>query len=224
MAAGATGLAVLASPAQATTPDKESTPAQASNPVQASKPDQASNPAQASKPDRAPKTDTLDERALTTTLTGPELKKIRDKQSRPAWKIALKFALKKQGIPYLWGGTGNGGYDCSGLMLRAYQKAGIQLPRVTTDQYAAFDKKVSWNNLKPGDLAFFSNLGHVGMISRPGYMVHAPRTGDVIKEEKLSSWRRSAFVGAVRPDRKGVRQWAERQKEPAPPMPVASVL
>jgi cell wall-associated NlpC family hydrolase len=199
VAAGATGLAVLASPAQASTPNENN-------------------------PDRAPKAETLDQRALTTTLTGPELKKIRDRQSRPAWKIALNFALKKQGIPYLWGGTGRGGYDCSGLMLRAYQKAGIQLPRVAADQYAAFDKKVSWNHLKPGDLVFFSNLGHVGMISRPGYMVHAPRTGDVIKEEKLSSWRRSVFVGGVRPDRKGVREWAERQEEPAPPMPVASVL
>ncbi|MED7930075.1 C40 family peptidase [Nonomuraea sp. LP-02] len=209
MAAGATGLAVLASPAQASTPSQ-------------TKPDQTKT-AQTN-PDRVPKAETLDQRALTTTLTGPELKKIRDRQSRPAWKIALNFALKKQGIPYLWGGTGPGGYDCSGLMLRAYQKAGIQLPRVTNDQYAAFDKKVSWDHLKPGDLAFFSNLGHVGMISRPGYMVHAPRTGDVIKEEKLSSWRRSAFVGAVRPDRKGVREWAKQQKEPAPPMPVASVL
>ena len=55
------------------------------------------------------------------------------------------------------------------------------------------------------DLAFFSGLGHVGMITKPGYMVHAPRTGDVVKEEKLDSWRRESFVGAVRPDPQGVQ-------------------
>ncbi|MFI7609808.1 NlpC/P60 family protein [Nonomuraea terrae] len=160
-------------------------------------------------------------------MDGHKLKEIQDKRApKPAWKIALKFAMNKRGTPYVWGGTSPRGYDCSGLMLRAYQKAGIQLPRVAADQYAAFDKKVSWKNLKPGDLVFFSNLGHVGMISRPGYMVHAPRTGDVVKEEKLSAWRRSAFVGGVRPDRKGVREWREfvkQRDEPAPSMPTATL-
>lgn len=124
---------------------------------------------------------------------------------KPAWQTAVKWAMSKRGTPYVWGGTGNGGFDCSGLMLRAYGAAGIKLPRVTNDQYAAFSKKIAWKDLKPGDLAFFSGLGHVGMITRPGYMVHAPRSGDVVKEEKLSAWRRSSFVGAVRPDPQGVR-------------------
>ncbi|WP_433365894.1 C40 family peptidase [Streptosporangium sp. CA-115845] len=124
---------------------------------------------------------------------------------RPAWQKAVKWAMSKRGTPYVWGGTGNGGFDCSGLMLRAYGAAGIKLPRVTNDQYAAFSKKIAWKDLKAGDLAFFSGLGHVGMITRPGYMVHAPRSGDVVKEEKLSAWRRSSFVGAVRPDPQGVK-------------------
>ncbi|GAB2935664.1 C40 family peptidase [Nonomuraea fastidiosa] len=134
--------------------------------------------------------------------------------------------MRQRGTPYVWGGTGNGGYDCSGLMLRAYRKAGIHLPRTAAEQYHAFSRKIGWNQLKPGDLVFFSGLGHVGMISKPGYMVHAPRSGDVVKEEKLSEWRRQAFVGAVRPDPKGVRQWAkvlERRKEPAPPMLTATL-
>ncbi|MEU3165294.1 C40 family peptidase [Streptosporangium sp. NPDC006930] len=124
---------------------------------------------------------------------------------RPAWQKAVKWAMSKRGTPYVWGGTGNGGFDCSGLMLRAYGAAGIKLPRVTNDQYAAFSKKIAWKNLRPGDLVFFSGLGHVGMITKPGYMVHAPRSGDVVKEEKLSSWRRAAFSGAVRPDPQGVQ-------------------
>jgi cell wall-associated NlpC family hydrolase len=131
--------------------------------------------------------------------------------------------MKKRGIPYVWGGTSDNGYDCSGLMLRAYEAAGIRLPRIASDQYHAFAKKVPWNRLKPGDLVFFSNLGHVGMISRPGYMVHAPHTGDVVKEEPLTAWRRQAFVGAVRPDRKGVRLWFRQRHSPAPSMPTATL-
>ncbi|MFC6895458.1 C40 family peptidase [Nonomuraea dietziae] len=155
-----------------------------------------------------------------SSITGADVKKARlSEQSTPAWRVALKFALAKRGTPYVWGGTGSGGYDCSGLMLKAYEKAGIELPRVAADQYRAFSRKISWDNLKPGDLVFFSGLGHVGMISRPGHMVHAPRSGDVVKEEKLSAWRRQAFVGAVRPDPKGVAlamKQAKAKQEPAP--------
>ncbi|MCA2219786.1 C40 family peptidase [Nonomuraea aurantiaca] len=149
----------------------------------------------------------------TTTPTSTESKPVQQqRQTTPAWKVALKFAMKKRGIPYVWGGTSDSGYDCSGLMLRAYEHAGIELPRTTTEQYSAFSKKISWDHLKPGDLVFFHGLGHVGMISRPGYMVHAPHTGDVVKEEKLSDWRRDSFAGAVRPDPKGVRLSIEQRK------------
>ncbi|WP_344967644.1 C40 family peptidase [Streptosporangium fragile] len=147
------------------------------------------------------------------TLSGPALAKVTARTVKPAWRKAVDWAMAQRGTPYLWGGTGKGGFDCSGLMLRAYGAAGITLPRVAADQYQAFDRKISWDDLKPGDLVFFSGLGHVGMITKPGYMVHAPRSGDVVKEEKLNSWRRQSFVGAVRPDPKGVKLAAERAKE-----------
>ncbi|MEQ4719094.1 C40 family peptidase [Nonomuraea sp. B19D2] len=127
--------------------------------------------------------------------------------------------MSKRGTPYVWGGASPSGYDCSGLMLRAYQHGGIELPRTAREQYAAFDKKIAWKDLKPGDLVFFHNLGHVGMISRPGHMVHAPRTGDVVKEERLNAWRRNSFVGAIRPDPKGVRLWAELKEQRSAPAP-----
>ncbi|NUW45286.1 C40 family peptidase [Nonomuraea rhodomycinica] len=162
------------------------------------------------------------------TLTGADVKAARVKKTPlPAWKRALKYALDKRGTPYVWGGASPAGYDCSGLMLRAYQHAGITLPRTAAQQYNAFSRKISWKNLKPGDLVFFHGLGHVGMISKPGYMVHSPHTGDVVKVERLSAWRRSSFVGAVRPDPKGVKAWAARKaagEEPAPAMPIASIL
>ncbi|GAA3005224.1 C40 family peptidase [Streptosporangium longisporum] len=128
---------------------------------------------------------------------------------RPAWQKALSWAMSKRGTPYAWGGTGRGGFDCSGLMLRAYGAAGIRLPRIASEQYGAFSRKIPWKDLRPGDLVFFRGLGHVGMITKPGYMVHAPRSGDVVKEERLASWRRASFVGGVRPDPEGV-ELAER--------------
>ncbi|MBB6351558.1 C40 family peptidase [Nonomuraea muscovyensis] len=162
------------------------------------------------------------------TLTGADVKRARTRNVQlPAWKIAVRYALDKQGTPYVWGGTSTSGYDCSGLMLRAYQAAGIELPRVAASQYGAFSRKIAWKDLRPGDLVFFHGLGHVGMISRPGHMVHAPRTGDVVKEERLDAGRRSSFVGAVRPDPKGVKRWAhirELRQAPPPAMPVATTL
>lgn len=162
-----------------------------------------------------------------TTLDGSELKQVQIEQApTPAWKKALSYAMDKRGTPYLWGGTTSRGYDCSGLMLRAYESAGVDLPRTAAEQYSAFSQKISWDDLKPGDLVFFSGLGHVGMISKPGYMVHSPQSGDVVKEEKLSQWRHDAFVGAVRPDPKGVKLWAELAKKrlaPPPAVPTASL-
>jgi cell wall-associated NlpC family hydrolase len=161
------------------------------------------------------------------TLNGAQLKTIQEKRiPKPAWKTALAYAMDKRGTPYVWGGTSESGYDCSGLMLRAYEDAGIDLPRTAREQYGAFSKKIAWNDLKPGDLVFFSGLGHVGMISKPGYMVHAPHTGDVVKEEKLSDWRREAFAGAVRPDPKGVKLWSDLgrlRRSPAPSMLTATL-
>ncbi|MFG3440186.1 C40 family peptidase [Nonomuraea sp. NPDC047897] len=162
------------------------------------------------------------------TLTGADIKRARTRDIQlPAWKLAVRYALDKQGTPYVWGGASRSGYDCSGLMLRAYQSAGIELPRVAASQYGAYSRKIAWKDLKPGDLVFFNGLGHVGMISRPGHMVHAPRTGDVVKEERLDAGRRASFVGAVRPDPKGVKRWAhirELRQAPPPAMPVATAL
>lgn len=113
-------------------------------------------------------------------------------------RTALQFAFAQVGKPYRYGGTGPGSYDCSGLTQAAWRAAGVSLPRTAAEQYSwGASRRVSLNALQPGDLLFASGLGHVGMYAGGGKMVHAPRTGDVVKVVPLSSYR--GIFGAVRP-------------------------
>lgn len=112
---------------------------------------------------------------------------------------AVSVAKKQIGDPYRWGASGPNAFDCSGLVMYSWRKAGVKLPRITGSQYRAVKKKVSWKNLKPGDLMFFSGLGHVGMYVGKGKMIHSPHSGTRVQINKLSKYRKASFVGAVRP-------------------------
>lgn len=109
----------------------------------------------------------------------------------------VNYALKFQGIPYVWGGTSPSGFDCSGLVQYCYAHFKINLPRTSEEQFkvgTAVDK----SNLKPGDLVFFEGNppGHVGMYIGDGKYIQAPKTGDVVKVSLLSA--RNDYTGARR--------------------------
>lgn len=97
------------------------------------------------------------------------------------------------GVKYVWGGTTPDGFDCSGLMKYVFGKQGINIPRVTYDQFKA-GKKVDPNNMQVGDLVFFhpgaQGPGHVGMNLGNGQFLHAPHTGDVVK---VSSYNNDSY-------------------------------
>ena len=108
---------------------------------------------------------------------------------------ALRFALTKQGDPYVWGAVGPGVFDCSGLVMWAYKQIGIQLPHYTGDQWDS-GVHVARNQLEPGDLVFFyGDIGHVGLYIGNGLMIDAPHFGDTVHVEPVY-W--NVYVGGVR--------------------------
>ena len=94
---------------------------------------------------------------------------------------ALKFALAQIGDRYVFGADGMINWDCSGLTMRAFQRAGVSLPHSSRAQ-SRMGKGVSYSQRKPGDLLFFGRpVSHVGIYLGNGKMVHAPRSGSRVK-------------------------------------------
>ncbi|MFG2678488.1 NlpC/P60 family protein [Streptomyces sp. NPDC048392] len=112
---------------------------------------------------------------------------------------ALAFARAQIGKPYVWGATGPGSYDCSGLTQAAWKAAGVTLPRTTYDQVEA-GTTVSVSQAQPGDLVFFyDDISHVGLYIGNGMMIHAPKPGAYVREESVFYDGESAIHSVVRP-------------------------
>jgi len=108
----------------------------------------------------------------------------------------VAIALQYLGVPYVWGGMSPSGFDCSGLTAYAYAQIGISLPHHAASQWN-YGVPVAFGSEQPGDLVFFSGLGHMGMYIGGGQFVHAPHTGDVVKISSLSE-RGGNYMGARR--------------------------
>lgn len=130
---------------------------------------------------------------------------------------AINAAKQMIGTPYSWGGgNANGpsagtccspngrsgkstvGFDCSGLTLYAYAKAGITLPRTAAAQYAA-SEPIKPGQMKPGDLVFYgsnaTSIHHVGIYVGSGWMIDAPRPGTQVRYSPLDTMRDLFAVG-----------------------------
>ena len=100
---------------------------------------------------------------------------------------AVSFALAQVGKAYEWGATGPDAYDCSGLMVAAYQSVGVGLPR-TSDAMMSAGYAVSYADLQPGDLIISYGGGHVGMYIGNGQMVHSSTYGVGVIVSSLSGY------------------------------------
>jgi cell wall-associated NlpC family hydrolase len=122
---------------------------------------------------------------------------------------AINAAKGMIGTPYSWGGgNANGpskgiccspngrsgsaitGFDCSGLTLYAYAKAGIALPRTAAAQYAA-SEHVEPGQQRPGDLVFYGSsaatIHHVGIYVGNGWIIDAPRPGTQVRYSPMDT-------------------------------------
>lgn len=99
----------------------------------------------------------------------------------------IATAMEQLGDPYRWGGSGPDVFDCSGFTSFAWRAAGVELAHYTGAQLSQ-TRRVSLEELQPGDLVFFG-IGHMGLYIGDGQMIHAPRSGDVVKIDPIDVWR-----------------------------------
>ncbi|MDQ6839062.1 MAG: NlpC/P60 family protein [Actinomycetota bacterium] len=100
---------------------------------------------------------------------------------------AIAYAYAQIGKPYQWGGAGPSSFDCSGLVMEAYQAAGIGFDHLAQDRYNS-TARVAINALRPGDLVFFgspADVYHVGIYVGGGSMVDAPHAGADVRVEGI---------------------------------------
>ena len=111
--------------------------------------------------------------------------------------IAVNAAMSQLGVPYRFAAESPGvAFDCSGLTKYAWGQAGVYLPHQSGAQYGSIPH-ISQSEIQPGDLIFYkSPIGHVAMYIGGGSLIHAPRTGDVVKVAAVN-W--AAVVGIGRP-------------------------
>lgn len=120
-----------------------------------------------------------------------------------AANVAIDSAMNKLGSRYIYGATGNGGYDCSGLVYSVYRnELGVNVPRSSREQ-SRYGQQVSKSDLQKGDLIFFNTAGrgvsHVGIYMGDGDFVHASSGQRKVMVSNLGeNYYSSRYVNATR--------------------------
>ncbi|MCM2576407.1 C40 family peptidase [Streptomyces meridianus] len=99
---------------------------------------------------------------------------------------AVAAARRAVGAPYVWGASGPGSFDCSGLTQWAYAQAGVGLPRTSQAQRHA-GRQVPLDQARPGDLVVYrDDASHIGMYVGNGQVVHAPHPGARVRYDPVA--------------------------------------
>jgi cell wall-associated NlpC family hydrolase len=114
----------------------------------------------------------------------------------------LEVAIKQKGDPYSYGSDGPRAFDCSGLTMFSYGKAGLYLPR-SSDGQARFARHIPKKKLRRGDFVFFHSGGSVyhvaiylGRHDGKRFILHAPHSGTVVQRDPI--WTRNWSAGTLR--------------------------
>ncbi|WP_170233216.1 C40 family peptidase [Sporomusa termitida] len=139
-------------------------------------------------------------RALRTYTGNSELS--RAKTDRRTGQQIASFAQRYLGVPYAWGGAGEGGFDCSGFIYYVYRQYNVALPRVADEQYN-IGRNIRLADIEPGDLVFYSTYApgpsHVGIYVGNGYFIHASSgAGQVTLTAMAKPYYQARFLGAHR--------------------------
>jgi cell wall-associated NlpC family hydrolase len=95
--------------------------------------------------------------------------------------MAVQAALTRIGSPYSWGGSGPNQFDCSGLVMWAFQQAGISLPH-SSQALARGGQPVDTSQMQPGDVVnYYSDASHSAIYIGDGMMVHASTYGTPVR-------------------------------------------
>ena len=107
--------------------------------------------------------------------------------ARSVGEAVVNAAADHLGVPYLWGGTdAEHGFDCSGLIQDAYRRVGVEMPKWSRHQATMGVEVPSIDEAMPGDILTFGQpVNHVALYVGDGRMLHAPRTGEVVKIEEI---------------------------------------
>jgi cell wall-associated NlpC family hydrolase len=101
--------------------------------------------------------------------------------------VVVQAALTQVGSAYSWGGAAPGGFDCSGLVMWAFQQAGVALPH-SSQALAHGGQPVALSDLQPGDvLTFYSDASHAGIYIGDGLMVHSSTYGVPVRVVPMDS-------------------------------------
>ena len=125
------------------------------------------------------------------------------KSSPKAGLKILKTARSQMGKKYCFGGISpKTGFDCSGLAWWSHKKNGINIPRMSSDQYRS-GKKVSRSKLMAGDLLYFETYkkgaSHVGVYDGKGGFIHSPNSNKKVQRTSLkNSYYKKRYLGARR--------------------------
>lgn len=117
------------------------------------------------------------------------------------------------GTPYLWSGSTEKGFDCSGFTRFVFEKIGIELPRTSSSQ-ATQGEKVAKEDLRMGDLVFFNTNGvsisHVGIYLADGQFIHASTNHGVTKSKLSEDYYATRYVTARRIlDEETYQKWTQ---------------